>query len=169
MEDEMRVILWLSVTCFLAFGQTKVTIDTEGYTPTVKVEDSAIKTMCQAFSKKLGTKAERISFRPKPVFPSRISDAGKVWVIDGLTERVETTLKFDGQSPTETSSSVKNRWLEFPNSELAPILQKIVGPVAQNVRLATCYTVDNYFSNTETVVIVPTDRKDAEQLVSALR
>lgn len=166
----MHVILWLAISCFfLVFGQTEVVLDTDGYIPTVKVEDPAIKGMCQAFAKKLGTKAERISFRPKPVFPSRIKDAGKVWIIDGPTEKVEMSLRFEGQSSTENSSTTKNRWLEFPNSELAPVLQKIVGPIARNVRLATCYTQDNYFSNTENVVIVPTDKHEAEELVSALR
>jgi hypothetical protein len=166
----MKVILWFAVSClFLAFSQTQVLIDTEGYIPTVKVEDPAIKEMCQTLAKKVGTKAERISFRPKPVLPSRIKDAGKVWIVDGPTEKVETALKFDGQSSTENSSTTKNRWLEFSNSELAPVLQKIVGPVAKNVRLATCYTVDNYFSNTENVVIVPTDKQEAQELVSTLR
>lgn len=166
----MRVILWLTVSCFfLAFGQTTVTFDATGYIPTVKVEDPAIKGMCQAFAKKLGTKAERISFRPKPVFPSCTNDAGKVWIIDAPTEHVETALKFNGQSTTDNSSSTKVHSLEFSNSELPPILQKIVGPIARNVRLATCYTVDNYFSNTENAVIVPTDKREAEELVSALR
>lgn len=166
----MKVILWLTVACLsLAFGQTSVVLDTEGYIPTVKVEDPAIKGMCQALAKKIGTKAERISFRPKPVFPSRIKDAGKMWIIDAPTECVETTLRFEGQTSTENSSATKIRSLEFPNSELAPILQKIVGPHALNVRLATCYTTDNYFSNMENVVIVPTDKREAEELVSALR